>query len=199
MTDLQAVGVAYQKLHPQKFYARIWETVRGGLPAASLGSDGGRSAEKPIPRLDAEDRNTLALRDSYKQRIAAAYTLTREGNYTRACQVLEYARIIESAVLPELHMTTSELVEHMKWLRRLADEDAGQRHKIATKCKNGNHEIAGESRWVEGTTADPLCGGRCHLCHNYFSRERRERPVAAIVKEMQKAEGTTPALSQVDA
>ena len=180
MKDLQAVGEAYQLLHPQKFYRRIWEHVRGGLPSSSLGADGGRSAEKPIPRLDSTDLNMLALRDRYKAHIASSFTLSRQGDFGKACAALEHARVIESGVLPELHMSTAELIDHVKRLRRRADEDEGQKHTVAEDCANC-------MRKVEKTKADRMFGGRCRACHEYKrDHDGLERPRALWERDVER-------------
>ena len=61
-----SVGDAYRRLHPRECYRVLGGWLRGGLPGASMGADGGRSASRPLPQLDGQDVNVQGLLNSFR-------------------------------------------------------------------------------------------------------------------------------------
>ncbi len=167
----------FVSLDPPAFRARIYESVRGGIPSSSLGS-GSRSAEKPIPALDRTDRQMLGLLAAYNKRIYLATQAVLAGDEKARLKHVEGARVLESAVLIERYMTPEQLARHVRNLRSLADEENNPK---GLQCANGEC-----GRGVRGGKDDPMIKGRCRRCHRYLAKHEQERPWELCQRDIER-------------
>lgn len=167
-----------RRLNPPLFRKEIAKNVRGGLPSSSI-PEGSPSASKPSPHLDPTDVEMLRLLAAYNRRLFLAEQAMIRGAVQKAADHLEHARVLETAVLIERHMTAKEWKEYEKNLRRAADEENAPKGR---DCENDACK-----RRVLGGRDDPMFGGRCRRCHRYWKKHEKERPLELCVMDIDRA------------
>jgi hypothetical protein len=142
-------------LHATAFAEQIDDFIRGGLPSSSI-PEGSRSADRPLPTVEQQDKNWMRALTEYGRCLQEAHAR------------LERCRILETSILVEHHMTATQIVEHRARMRRLSVELESPR---AQDCANPNCR-----RPVERNEKDRLKGGRCLPCYDWLRTNQAERP-----------------------
>lgn len=164
-----------QVLHPGACEERIQEWIRAGV---SGGGGGSRSAEAPVPHLDAHDVAMQILLESYGQHLADATQLLRENAVRKAAAHLEKARAIETGVLVERHMRPDEWTEYKRKMRIKAEEEAAT---VGRECANENC-----THTITGGPDDPMINHRCRRCARYLIKNGYERPLSLCERDVER-------------